>query len=134
MIFAISDSSLRRWCLELKKNGYKFAKETNKNRLFDVYDIMSIIEFKLEIKTKGKSQEEAGIYVSNKFRRDDVTFDPLKNESENDSEGARQFAFIIESLLQRQNEFEEKVLKRIDDLTKVVNQEKIIEVTIKNKE
>lgn len=134
MLFNIGDSSLRRWCLELKKNGYNFAKETNKNRLFDVYDILTIIEFKIALKTKGKTQEEAGREASKMFRRDLVSFSSLGNPNGKDDENDAQLSFVVETLLKRQNEFEQRVLNEIEKISKVVNQEKIIEVTIKNKE
>ena len=32
----ISDSALRKWCLALERNGYKFIRNDKKNRIFSI--------------------------------------------------------------------------------------------------
>lgn len=55
----ISHATLRKWCIELEKQGYKFLKGENNSRAFLVRDRELLLFLKQHIRTGGRTIESA---------------------------------------------------------------------------
>ncbi|PFE33654.1 hypothetical protein CN270_12010 [Priestia megaterium] len=64
----IGESTLRKWCLELEKNGYSFTKGEQESRAFLKQDIDVLNYMKSEIRGKKKSIKDGAIIAVNKGR------------------------------------------------------------------
>lgn len=71
-ILSIGESTLRKWCIELEKNGYIFIKGVKDSRAFTDHDIKALTYFKELMKVHNKTKEEASDIVSRKFSRKEV--------------------------------------------------------------
>jgi DNA-binding transcriptional MerR regulator len=58
-ILQIADSTLRKWCLSLEKNGYEFVRGTNNSRAFVERDVLLLRRMKELIQSKGVTVENA---------------------------------------------------------------------------
>lgn len=130
----VGDSTLRKYCLELKKNGYNFYKETNKTRSFDNHDLYALTFFKELIKLKGKTKEEAAIVVAARYRRDEQTGRTKVFESEENRSIAVQLMDKLDELLneiQKSNQNNEKILAKLDELIDTNKKKQILEIRVK---
>lgn len=130
----VGESTLRKYCLELKKNGYNFYKETNKNRSFDKHDLYALTFFKELIKLKGKTKEEAAVIVSKRYRRDEETGRTKVIKDENDSSVAVQFMEKLDEVLnaiEKQSMQYEKILMKLDELISTNKKKQVLEIRVK---
>src|SRR5699024_5664304 len=58
-LLSISESTLRKWCIELENQGYEFTKGKNNSRAFLVRDTHILLNIKHLIRTTGLSVEKA---------------------------------------------------------------------------
>jgi hypothetical protein len=65
----IGESTLRKWCMELEKNGYTFVKGAMDSRAFTDHDLVALNYFKQLYKAKKHSREKAAQIVVDKFSR-----------------------------------------------------------------
>lgn len=110
-LLGIGDSTVRKWCLELEKNGYVFIRGHKESRAFLQLDITALSYFQNLTKEGSYSLEQAARIVVDRFkdRRDtDITASvPTTNER---SGGA------IEQYLKRLVELQEEQLETNKDL------------------
>lgn len=64
----IGESTLRKWCLELEKNGYSFTKGEQESRAFLKQDIDVLVHMKDEIRGRKKSIKDGAIIAIDKQR------------------------------------------------------------------
>lgn len=65
----IGESTLRKWCIELEKNGYKFTKGTKESRAFTDSDIQALLLFKQLTRINKQTKEQAAATVVKKVSR-----------------------------------------------------------------
>lgn len=71
----ISDSYLRKWCLELEKNGYKFIKvkdgKNRENRAFTEHDLIALRKFQSLIGNAGTTRSMAAKVIAEEYSSED---------------------------------------------------------------
>lgn len=135
-ILGIGESTVVKWCLELEKNGYIFNKGLKNNRLFDSHDLESLTYFKELIKIKSRSVRDAGDIVAKRFVRNKDTGKTLSVPEELYNSFGGKMMIKLEEVYEKVNVLtaqHEELSKKLDDVIKVLEQEKIIEVKIKNR-
>ncbi|MED0675257.1 DUF3967 domain-containing protein [Aneurinibacillus thermoaerophilus] len=72
-LLQIGDSTLRKWCIELEKNGYHFIRDDNDNRAFVDHDV--IVLRQLQEMTRGRKTTigTAAMLIAERFKHDDRT-------------------------------------------------------------
>jgi hypothetical protein len=70
----LGDSTLRKWCIELEKNGYVFLKDDHNNRAFTEHDIIALRTFKEQVQLRNKTLKNAAIAVVSTFKKDRTTY------------------------------------------------------------
>jgi hypothetical protein len=68
-VLGIGESTLRKWCLELEKNGYEFVKGAKDSRAFLEHDLQALTYFKQLTKNEKVTQEKAAQSVVEKYSR-----------------------------------------------------------------
>jgi hypothetical protein len=63
----IGDSSLRKWCLSLEKNGYKFTRNDHKQRIFVENDLVVLRHFQNLVKHHNMLLDNAAKLVVDRF-------------------------------------------------------------------
>lgn len=63
----IGDSTLRKWCLALEKNGYTFIKNEREQRLFIESDLVCLRHFQTLVQQHNMQLENAAIVVVDRF-------------------------------------------------------------------
>lgn len=66
----ISDSALRKWCLSLEKNGYKFIRNDHKQRVFVENDLVVLRHFQNLVKHHNMQLENAAAIVVDRFGKE----------------------------------------------------------------
>ncbi|MET3684471.1 DNA-binding IscR family transcriptional regulator [Alkalibacillus flavidus] len=112
-ILNVSDSTLRKWCMALEKEGYVFTKGENNSRAFLVRDKQALLYFKQLVKVEGRTIKMASVQVFNEFLSNERTT-PVRTEYEGvrgafDSELKK-----LNDRMDKQEEFNQKLLDRID--------------------
>ena len=126
----IGESTLRKWCIELEKNGYIFIKGAKDSRAFTDHDLKALNYFKQLTKVKKHTKEQAAIAVVGRYGRGGVDDRTTSNQSGNN----RSFESLekkIEELLEyqeKQTQFNEKILEKLE------NQEKYIKDLIEKRD
>lgn len=59
----VSDSTIRKWCIELEKNGYQFMKGVNDSRAFTEQDLFTIRRFQNMLKENKLTKESAAVLI-----------------------------------------------------------------------
>jgi transposase-like protein len=67
----IGQSTLRKWCIELEKNGYNFTKGAMDSRIFTDQDVAALNYFKQLTKAKKHTRDQAAKFVVQRFLRNE---------------------------------------------------------------
>jgi DNA-binding transcriptional MerR regulator len=104
----IGDSTLRKWCLSLEKNGYHFTRNDQNQRLFLEKDLVVLKLFQTMVQTNNFSVENAGMVIASKFKESAFSNGtggvPARRE---DGQGEKEHS------LARSNEIIQKPLEKI---------------------
>lgn len=87
-ILEIGDSTARKWCLELEKNGYTFIRGHKDSRAFLQHDLNALTYFKDLTKVGSYTLEQAAKLVVDRFKEREVIETatvPLENDFSNRS-------------------------------------------------
>ncbi|MFP7474645.1 DUF3967 domain-containing protein [Niallia taxi] len=124
LALAIGDSTLRKWCLALEKNGYSFIRNEQKNRVFIESDIVILKHFQGLVKQHNMQLDNASKLVIDRFgkgafdtRTDVVLVEQEKEITQSDSE-------ILTTLLEHirtQEEFNRELVQRLDKQQKYID-------------
>lgn len=84
-IVGIGESTVRKWCIELEKNGYKFIRGFKDSRAFLQHDLNAMIYFKSLVKDSSYSFSQAAEMVVSKYGgekhgEDKTASVPVENE------------------------------------------------------
>lgn len=108
----VSDSTLRKWCIALEKQGYEFIKGKNKSRAFLVRDKNAFLYFKRLVQVEGRTIEEASKQVYREYFENNRTT-PIR-ATESLVQGAFEEELeSIEKRLAQQEELNRQILERL---------------------
>jgi hypothetical protein len=115
-VLGIGESTLRKWCIELERNGYEFVKGAKDSRAFLEHDLQALTYFKQLTKNEKIAQEKAAQLVVEKYSRSRASERTLPVPYENPRSFER-FEETINQLLEsskRQEEFNEALLQKLE--------------------
>lgn len=80
----VSDSTLRKWCIQLEAKGYKFVKGENDSRAFTKHDLNALQLFKQLVKVQRKTKEVASLEVVDRYgaRQETLPMQPAQLAAE----------------------------------------------------
>ena len=113
----ISHATLRKWCIEFEKQGYKFLKGENNSRAFLVRDRELLLLLKQHLRTGGRTIESAVHRVLSELENlpSNATRTTIKTLERGSFE--QEFEKINERL-DKQEEFNKKILERMEERDK----------------
>ena len=123
----IGDSTLRKWCASLEKNGYIFTKNDQNYRLFVEHDIIFLRQFKKLVKEANMPLDSASSLILERFDGQSFTTRTGVVPLEKNIQDTRSLDAIIkieEKIMDRFNQ-QEKLNHHLVELIK--KQNKIIE-------
>ena len=119
----IGDSTLRKWCIELEKNGYKFVKGNKDSRAFTDGDIKALRTFKRLMKDEKKSKEESAKIVSEMFSipPGNERTTPVLYENDPSIKDLQEKVDKLLEMNNKQHEFNIKLLERLEQQNQYIN-------------
>jgi len=117
----VSDSTLRKWCIQLEATGYKFVKGENDSRAFTKHDLNALQLFKQLVKVQRKTKEVASLEVVERYgaRQGTPPMQPAQmavqaHEFKDKIDDMAQSIEEIKKQLHEQMEFNKKLVERMD--------------------
>lgn len=113
----IGESTLRKWCIELEKNGYIFIKGAMDSRAFTDHDLAALTYFKQLTNGKKHTKAQAAKMVVEKFGRKEVNEGTTPVQTMNDTQSVEKLSEMVAHLLEhtkKQENFNKELLKRLD--------------------
>jgi hypothetical protein len=123
-VLGIGESTLRKWCIELEKNGYEFVKGAKDSRAFLEHDLQALMHFKQLTKNDKVPQETAAKTVVEKFIRTVENERTLPVPYEN-NRSIEEFEEKINMLLEqskRQDEFNKALLAKLEQQERYISE------------
>lgn len=110
-VLDISNSTLRKWCIELEKQGYSFTKSENGSRAYLVRDRELLLALKQHLRTGTRTVENA---VQNSLT--ELSSNAQRTPSKHLERGAFEQEFEkLNKRLDKQEEFNKKILERMEE-------------------
>lgn len=115
-LLAISDSTLRKWCIDLEKHGYVFVKGEQNSRAFVEHDRKALQHFKDLVQGKRLTKEEASKIVVNQWQgnRENGGTTPMQAENIPVHIPFDHELMKIHERLDEQAELTQEILERMD--------------------
>lgn len=123
-ILGIGESTVRKWCLELERNGYSFIRGYKDSRAFLQHDINALTYFKDLTKVGSYTLEQAAVLVVERFQDREVNDITVRvPEGDNRSlqaieESMKKLVALTEEhvmMAKEQVELNEILLKKLDE-------------------
>ena len=127
----IGESTLRKWCIELEKNGYIFIRGTMDSRAFTVHDLTALNHFKELTKNEKKPKTEAAMLVVARFKRKEENEETPPVHMENEDSKVDKLEKMVERLLEnseKQEKFNQALIERMEQ--RLEQQERYIRESI----
>lgn len=139
----IGDSTLRKWCIALEKNGYTFIKNEQGRRLFVERDLLVLRHFQKLLKEYNMQHEKAAILIIDRFNQEasdsgtgsvpaaidrEKERDLIRSSEEaikrlwKQSEGQQKQLELQQEYIKKQEAFNKELLKRLDDQQKYIDE------------
>ncbi|WP_144481472.1 MerR family transcriptional regulator [Cytobacillus oceanisediminis] len=124
----VGDSTLRKWCIALEKNGYNFIRNDQNNRVYVDSDLVVLKHFQNLVKQHNMQLENAAILVVDRFGKgafESVTGIVPSEKTEEQRDFSRSSEEVISQLLEHikhQDEFNQKLIKRLDQQQKYIDE------------
>jgi hypothetical protein len=120
----IGDSSLRKWCLALEKNGYKFTRNDHKQRIFVENDLVVLRHFQNLVKHHNMLLDNAAKLVVDRFGKGafavgtggvPVVIEEEQNDLQRDLMRSNEGIMVtLEEHVKTQDEFNRTLLERLE--------------------
>lgn len=128
----IGESTLRKYCMELEKNGYTFIKGSMDSRAFTDRDLIALTHFQTLYKKKKLTREEAAKRVVERYANDEGGNDvatPVQNMDNRSMEVLEQIIMRVmkenqEKQKMLNDELLEKIEKRLEEQNKLLKEQK----------
>lgn len=124
----IGESTLRKWCIELEKNGYVFIKGAKDSRAFTNHDLEALNLFKQLTKAKKHTLHQAALVVIEKYKREEESeraSPDMDINLEIDLSSAEDLKKMMKQLLENQEEqmkFNKALLEKLDQQNNFINE------------
>jgi DNA-binding transcriptional MerR regulator len=131
----IGDSTLRKWCLALEKNGYKFIRNDQNKRLYTDRDLVALRHFQVLVQQNNFPLDNAALVVSAKYTGEPTesgTGIVLQNSEKGNRSPMRSDNEAMEKLMEhiqvqqeyieRQEQFNKELLDRLDKQQKYIDE------------
>jgi transposase-like protein len=124
----IGDSTLRKWCIALEKNGYNFIRNEQNNRVYVDSDLVVLKHFQNLVKQHNMQLENAAILVIDRFGKgafESGTGIVPAGKTEEQRDLTRSNEEVITQLLEhikKQDEFNQELIKRLDRQQKYIDE------------
>lgn len=114
----ISESTLRKWCLEIEKSDYHFERGANNTRYFNERDVLLLQRVKQQVQELGRTVSEGVNIVISMFQEEQRAQGVRGEQSGDEQElslfvGRSEFKQILERL-DMQEEFNKALLERLE--------------------
>jgi len=113
----ISHSTLRKWCIELEKQGYKFLKGENNSRAYLVRDRELLLILKRHLRTGTRTVENAVISALVEFKNHHSNAPRTTIKTLERGSFEQEFE-KINKRMDKQEEFNKKILERMEERDK----------------
>lgn len=113
----VSDSTVRKWCIELEKQGYTFVKSENGSRAFVANDRELLINLKQIMRTSKLTTKDAVKQVLDEANALAVNDQRMGAEILERGAFEREFE-KLNKRLDQQEEFNQKILERMEERDK----------------
>lgn len=123
----IGDSTLRKWCIELEKNGYEFIKGNKGSRAFTDHDVLALKLFKNLTRDKNHTFEQAAITVIERFgeRNKNEGTIPVPVENNRSVEVLQSLESMVKVLLEKtdkQEQFNKVLVDRLEQQDRYIKE------------
>ena len=124
----IGDSTLRKWCLSLEKNGYGFIRNDQNRRIYVESDLVVLRHFQNLIKQHNIQLDNAAILVIDRFGKGAFEVGtlsvPVENEEKQRDLNRSNDEDIkeLKALVTEQNELIKNLVSRMDQQQKYIDQ------------
>lgn len=113
----IAESTLRKWCIELEKNGYIFDRAIKDSRAFTDKDVRALQSFKRLLKDKKKTKPQAAKIIVEQFRREENEGNiPVPMDTNQLPDNIKEFMEEVLDRLKKQEKSIEMLAKKIEGL------------------
>lgn len=116
----IGESTLRKWCIELEKNGYKFTKGAKESRAFTDSDIQALLLFKQLTRINKQTKEQAAATVVKKVSRNDGNEEEKTICMENNQ--LQNIEKMIRELIKNQAEINRALTQKLEQQEKYIKE------------
>lgn len=123
----IGDSTLRKWCIALEKNGYEFIRNEKNSRVYIENDLVVLRHFQNLIKQHNMQLDNAAVLVIDRFGKgafevSTVTVPSVKEENQRDLERSNSEDIEeLKQLVMKQNELIKDLINRMDQQQKYID-------------
>lgn len=127
-ILGIGESTVRKWCLELEKNGYKFIRGFKDSRAFLQHDLTAMTYFKSLVKDSNYTFSQAAEMVVSKYggeKEQNGITEPVQKENKRSERSLEDMNDNLEKLLEISRE-QLGIMKEQLEISKNLN-EKLLE-------
>jgi DNA-binding transcriptional MerR regulator len=123
----IGDSTLRKWCLALEKNGYKFLRNEQNKRLFVEKDLVVLRHFQQLVQENNVPLDNAAMLVVDRFGNGpfEVRTGIVRKEENEEHRDLKRYEEVIQQLLDhidKQEKFNQELLKRLEQQQKYIEE------------
>lgn len=126
VILDIGDSTLRKWCIALEKNGYIFIRNEQNSRIYVERDIVVLRHFQNLLSVYNMNIKDAANLVADRFK-DEASESrtgivPIDSEEEEHRDFLQSNEVLNKLLdhIKQQEEFNQELLKRLDQQQKEI--------------
>lgn len=117
---SISDSTLRKWCLELERHGYVFVKGENNSRAFLVRDLDLLARIKHYVRVENLTIEQAVSQSLQEFEASTTVIMNSTNAGRSSvtpvvREPFEQELKLLNERMEKQEEFNKKLMQRLEE-------------------
>lgn len=124
----IGDSTLRKWCLALEKNGYSFTRNEKNNRLYVESDLVVLRHFQNLVKHHNMQLDNAAMLVIDRFgkgafetRTGSVPVEKEQEQRDLDRSNNEPLKTLLEHV-RTQEEFNKELLNRLNQQQRYIEE------------
>lgn len=120
----IGESTLRKWCIALEKNGYNFVKGSKDSRAFTERDINVLRTFKMFLNEKKRNRDEAAKAVIEMYgnTQGNERTTPVLYENDPSIKDLQEKVDKLLEMNNKQHEFNIKLLERLEQQNQYINE------------
>jgi Protein of unknown function (DUF3967) len=123
----IGDSTLRKWCLALEKNGYGFIRNDQNRRIYVESDLVVLRHFQNLVHKHNMQLDNAAMLVIDRFGKgtfevSTVSVPEEKKEEQRDLEHSNEDIKELKQLVTTQNELIKELISRMDQQQKYIDE------------